>query len=285
MRGNADSARGAKRGSLLVNVPYLDENPPRIDPKRPLRATLYDRGAIIHWRVEKPAGHAKGATAPRGRINDMSMKSRLRAAFLFSNAPSPWWAMATLTFSIQPKNSKVAFDKFKRRLRDEWDCACQWGWIMEYQQRGVVHYHLFFSSDFGERNGIAGSGNVQVIMRRGESTSILRGRFDDWAVRNWIDSTGDHSEPFARFQEGGIVEIFRHPDGAARYVAKEAGKRHQKALPQEVEGGHRWWWISPEGKPRVRDRVKLLYWPFDKALSKVFDYGQLHDFIDYEHDT
>lgn len=187
--------------------------------------------------------------------------------------------MVTLTFRKQPQNPKAIFDKWKRALRRDYDTACQWGWIMEYQRREVVHYHIFFGADFVSRNGIDRSGSVETILRRGVATSILRGSFDDWATSQWISATEDHSDAFRKFQEGGICEYFRSPDGAAKYVAKEASKRHQKALPEGVDGGSLWWWISKPGKPQIVGWGELVSWPFGKVLSRVFEREKLADHL------
>jgi hypothetical protein len=104
---------------------------------------------------------------------------------------------------------------------------------------------------------------------------VVRGGFDDWLVNAWIAATGNCSEAFSRFQRGGIVEVLRSPDAAARYIAKEAGKREQKELPEGVEGGKRWWWLSKRGKPVPEARGRLIDWPLAVPLSRVFDKAQL----------
>jgi hypothetical protein len=62
-------------------------------------------------------------------------------------------------------------------------------------------------------------------------------------VHSWIQIVGDTSREFLDFQNGGITELFRCPDAAGRYVAKEGGKGAQKEAPYPIT---RWWYLSPE---------------------------------------
>jgi hypothetical protein len=183
--------------------------------------------------------------------------------------------MVTLTFETQPANPKDAFDKFTRAFRECFGKDRQWGWIMEYQARGVVHYHIFLGSDFADCCTTHGPSGMEFVVRNGRETSLVRGHFDDWVVNQWIAATGNNSDAFARFQRGGIIELFRTPDAAARYVAKEAGKREQKALPEGCEGGRRWWWLSKAGKAIPEFSGQVVDWPLAVPLSRVFDKSQL----------
>jgi hypothetical protein len=146
---------------------------------------------------------------------------------------------------------------------------------MEYQSRGVVHYHIFFSASFVHSNGVVRPEWLQSVVRRGRATSILRGVFDAWCVGAWVRSVGDTSDEFTAFQQGGICEMLRTPDAAARYVAKECSKREQKALPEGIDGGNRWWWLSPEGQPRPEATGVLFDYPLAVPLSRIFDKSQL----------
>lgn len=270
-----DSAEQKKGGSLLVNVLHLDKpHELATTGMRVLRVLEYANGCVVKWPLErkqtKPSPREK-----KRQIGDMSMKSRLEAAFNFGNAPFPWEWMITLTRRVQPENPKRDFDKFTRALRSRWDCHCQWGWIMEYQSRRVVHHHIFLSSDFVNRNFRRESIRYRTVTRHGRETSLVDGDFNRWVVSQWIAACGDKSEAFRRFQSGGIIEVFRLPDAAARYVAKECGKRCQKGLPEGVKGGRRWWWLSKEGKPKCLGIRGLSHWPLAGTYSRVFEKKQL----------
>lgn len=166
-----------------------------------------------------------------------------------------------------------------RKIREMFPHGLQWGWIMEYQSRGVIHYHLFFERDWFEATGLLDAQHIVTVVRRGRETSIIRGPLDRFFVEAWSASTRCKDPAFTRFQNGGIVELFRSPDAAARYVAKESSKKHQKALPAGVDGGRRWWWASPASKPKATAIASLKDWPFSSAYGTVFDKSALADSI------
>lgn len=185
--------------------------------------------------------------------------------------------MVTLTYQVQPVTPGDDWKRFLRKLRAAFDCDCQYGWVMEYQERGVVHYHLFLGSDFVGRNGFDRSCWIGTGSGHREGEPVIRGLFDDWLVREWVASVENPSSVFREFQTRGICEPFRSPDAAARYVAKEAGKGHQKALPPDVDGGRRWWWLSDEGRPVKEGTEKLVQWPLGTMVSRVYDKSLLRD--------
>lgn len=276
-------ARPKRGGAMLVNVPYLDNSVPLVSFSEPLPVTIFRTGAIVSWGQQFAGSAPLRNEEGGGMIQGMSIKSRLRAAWAFGNAPLPWFAMLTLTFSEQPNEPKAAFDTLTRAMRHKFGKDGQWGWLMEYQSRGVVHYHIFFGADWLARFESLGSIRHEVVVRNGKRTSLLRGAADDWFVAQWSRAADDHTEEFRRFQAGGILEAFRDGNAAAKYVAKEATKREQKALPEGVNGGHRWWWLSPAGKAIPIATCKLVSWPLRQPLSRVFDKGQIAEsIIDYE---
>lgn len=183
--------------------------------------------------------------------------------------------MATLTFRVQPSEPKAALKKFGRSFKEEIGPSdkIQWAWIMEWQLRGVVHFHLFFEKDLLDSLGFLS--DTEVVMRRGVETTLIRGPFDEWLQQTWTKAVGDRDSAFRSFQAGGIIELLRTPDAAGRYVAKEAGKRQQKKLPDGVACAGRWWWISPAGRPKPIGVVMLEKWPYPKAYKHVFDVADL----------
>jgi hypothetical protein len=206
----------------------------------------------------------------RGAIADQSKKSRLRCAFALSNSPLDWGAMATLTFATQPTHPKTALKRFVRALKRDIG-SIQWAWVMEWQTRGVVHFHLFFEQRWCDQVGYF----TETVSRKGQEVEIIRGPIDEWITETWIEATGCREAAFLRFQRGGIVERLRSPDAAGRYVAKEAGKRAQKSLPEGVEAAGRWWWLNPEFKPKPEGTLELEKWPYEKAYHHVFDVAAL----------
>jgi hypothetical protein len=243
-----------------------------------LRAKIYKRGAkITGW----PAVPLDGGT--RGVIQSQSFQSRMRASFEFENCTRDWGYMLTLTYRVPPGDHVADRKKMCRAVAGEFD-DMQWGWIFEYQKRAVPHYHLFFELDAIERSELFKGSELKTIFRRGKETQILKGDLEDFFVNKWTRIANDYSIAFSKFQNGGILEKLRTPDAAARYIAKEAGKRAQKALPEGAKGCCRWWWLSDIGRGEPCEEKILESWPFpDKKFSLIFDKSLLR-FRDEEPD-
>lgn len=125
----------------------------------------------------------------------------------------------------------------------------QWGWLMEFTKNEIVHFHIFLEAPALAAAGWIHPRWIERVSRRGKPTDIVRGPFDVAARSAWLESIPKRTAAAEAFNRGGIVELFRSPDAAARYVAKEAAKRHQKELPEGLDPQGRWWWLSEPGKP------------------------------------
>lgn len=235
---------------VLVNAPYpanvsnrryvlrLHSSPP------PVTIHLHPVGAEI---IRK--GPPKPGAPRRGSISDMSLKSRLRAAYQFGNAPRAWGVMVTLTFPAQPEQPKDALVRWRRAMRDILRPDVQWGWIMEFQTRGVIHYHVFIERSSLLSDGLLWPHCIRRVMRHGRATDLVGGRLEYLCVTRWLACLPVITAEAEAFNWGGIVELMRTPEAAGRYIAKEAGKRHQKKLPEGVEAAGRWWWLNPRFNP------------------------------------
>lgn len=239
------------------------------------KAFVWDDG----WWDEDGDACGDPIKPPPRQIRSMSTKSRIRACAAFGNAPHPWSHLVTLTYPTQPTHPRADFDKLTREMRKTHNMNFQWGWVMEYQEREVVHYHIFLGWDWIVGNGYEHRLRTKTYRRDGKPRTVDCGALNDFFENAWVKAVGNTSEAFLRCQAGGIVEPFKSPDAAARYVAKEAGKKHQKLLPMHIEGGNRWWWLSKEGQPRVHERRAIDGWPLDKIYGFIFDKTILKDFL------
>lgn len=245
----------------------------------------YVNGVVIDWQPEHfDTEHAPG---PRGDIKDQSRASRQRAAFQFGNAclapgvPLQWLCMALLTWPKAPTAEEVksALKKLRRLWRERWGESMD-GWMMEMHKSGVPHFHIFIAaqSAFGAACLAA---EKSIVVRRRKRTTIVRGAPERWLVGTWLEIIGAlENDAARRFNFGGIIEEFRTPDAAGRYVAKECCKREQKLLPDiYAEGLGRWWWLNPLWRPRhheAGDVVPELY-PFDMPLKHVWQHADVAD--------
>jgi len=217
-------------------------------------------------------------------IGDQSSTSRRRAAFAFGNAECDWLAMTLLTWEHAPAAADVkpAIDKLRRAWRQRWLEPMD-GWVMEMQQRGVPHFHVMHAAQ--SKFGAVCSGMPRRrVRRRGRLTDLVGGSVENWIVQTWMAITGQSSDAAQSFNRGGIIEFFRTPDAAGRYLAKEAcaEKRTQKILPAAYSAGlGRWWWLHRRWHPQPRSVHvgDMTLWPWQVPVTHVWDVAKLADLI------
>ena len=233
-----------------------------------LRCTEFRHGARISYGV------TPGRFQPsevRGKVLGMSLKSRLRAAWAFGQAECDWAGMITLTWRELPDPADVKrhlrnFSKWVKRQGHRFD-----GWILEFQRRGAPHFHIFIARGSSLWRAL-GPGR-ETFIRHGKPTKIVRGLLERQLAERWIEITGQRDPASVAFHHGGIIEEFRSPDAAGRYVAKEAAKRHQKELPEAYSAGvGRWWYLARQHAPRPRGDylVPSNMIPENLRVSRIF---------------
>ena len=252
---------------------------------------LYKHGARIHFQ-SRYNGHTPPPREDDDErlIKDQSKNSRMRAAFAFGNAGGmevgtecDWLAMTTLTWHVAPSPELVKWclDKLRREWRRRWLEPMD-GWVMEMQARGVPHFHVFHAHQSQAGKIIAGM-PTRIFRRKGRPTEIVGGSFENWLVQTWLSCTGEKDDLDAlAFARGGICEIFRTPDAAGRYIAKESCKRQQKILPPMYEAGlGRWWWLNPRWHPQPvsAHSARMVNWPWAVPLARVWDKSALADVL------
>jgi len=262
-------------------------------PKRPtgtLPAFAHVRGDVARIIVYKNGARVLFATKHGRRVDrekrtvarvvkDQSNNSRSRAAFAFGNAEVSWLAMTTLTWHDvpSPETVKSTLEKFRRAWRARWLEPMD-GWIMEMQQRGVPHFHVFHALQSKAGEIISGM-PCRMFKRKGHLTYIVGGSFENWLVQTWLNCTGEDDDLRAiAFNRGGICELFRTPDAAGRYISKESFKRGQKELPPHYSGGlGRWWWLNKRWmmQPRSLHDAQMKAWPWAVPLARVWDVADI----------
>lgn len=243
-----------------------------------ITATEYRHGAVIDgWPSRWPihSGHPK---PKRGLIRSMSVRSQIRAAFQISNSPANFDLMTTLTF-------RVSHPEPKESLR-QWCLSCllnqppdpAWGWAMEFQARGVVHYHVIHNLAQLTRDLPQLWVEWSEFKRKGQPRKVLQGslgrRMQDW----WIAAVGDSSSEFLRFQRGGITEMVARPELTGRYLGSYVAKAAQKTLPDCEPPQGRWWWLSEAARPTPGRVITLKVWPFDRIHRLIHDKNRLPEF-------
>lgn len=197
---------------------------------------------IYKWPSLCERQNGKGEKDRQKKIQ--SITSRRRAGFVLGASEPGWYGMTTLTYRTPPERFcevQGHFRKWKDRIRKHFGKSPH-GWFLEFQQNGSPHFHVFWPLTGPVYEALKSESTVSR-MRKGKVTKVCNGPSSDYIYTAWMNIVGDKSIEFEKFQSGGITEIFRFPDAAGRYVAKEANKLHQKEAPYNVP---QWWYISPE---------------------------------------
>lgn len=223
---------------------------------------------------------ANGEPPPVGarkdtRLRDQSSPSRHRAAYAFGQAECSWYCMTLLTWRTIPVAGEVkrALHRFTYRYQQRWgEGLC--GWILEMQDRGAPHYHLFHARESAFGFACANCVDHGRTSSRDDGRTVVRGGPDWWVQRAWLDSIRASDADSVWFNQRGIVELFESSDAAGRYCAKEAAKREQKVLPAHYQGGlGRWWYLSPRWNPlcRLRGQMSLELWPWKHPVKHIWN--------------
>jgi len=167
--------------------------------------------------------HCRGGK--RKAITKFSRASARRLFFTARNLPN-LEIMLTLTYPRE-------FPMDGRAVKDHWRRFRQWMvrnnatsglWVLEFQERGAPHFHVFLT---------------EPLDRHAVSAAWFR-----------IVGSGDPKHLAA----GTRIETFRYPPALGGYVMKYAAKLQQKEVPPEYEAVGRFWgtWGSPDITRNVR---------------------------------
>jgi hypothetical protein len=241
-----------------------------------LKGTIYAGGGVLiaGWPSDYPE-REDGRASKRGVVKNASAKSLRRCSFCLQNSETKWESMITLTFRAAHADARGVFRRWQDVMpwRGRQDLA--WGWFREYQSRGLVHYHYVLGEGvlaevFGEAPL-----STEFVGRGKARREVIRGRAEYWIVSRWVESVGDTSSAFEKFQWGGIVELLRIRDSPGRYLGSYASKAAQKRLPEGELPGGRWWYLSRAAQIVPRGTFTLWNWPLDYKSSIIWDYRQL----------
>lgn len=134
----------------------------------------------------------------------------LRPVFITLTLPGKDWEQI---------DYKAAFKRWRERLRAF--VPGVWGfWVLEYQQRGAVHYHLALDREEVQR----ASGSLPA--------------FQQWVSQSWYESVGSGQED--HLKAGTNVRYFKK---LPEYLAKELGKHLRQDVDNQAAQRHtgRFW--------------------------------------------
>lgn len=180
----------------------------------------------------------QGRRPKRADIALFSKKSLYRMLFLVRESTIEFLSLLTLTypnpFLFTGQEVKKHLNAVLTWLRRQVDIS--YVWFLEFQQRGAPHYHVLLS----ERPYKA----IREDLAHRWSKIVGKGAEEQHKVYQV------HKHPAS-------WEDIRHPDGAARYVAKYAAKQDQKDVPEWYQGVGRFWAASLDVRRSIPDPVTV----------------------------
>lgn len=234
-----------------------------------LRVYRRDTIASLNGVARQPP---PGGGGKRGKVRELSYRSRQRMVFGIRNCEADFSAMITLTWRLQdaPHSGREAKEALRTFLQQLTRAGCTWAWFVEFTRAGAPHFHVLV-------NGITG---WDATRRRGRVVSRWQESLLSMA---WVD----HLEAAARKFGRDIPEDSKHimrrasvclerveaEDGAARYAAKYGAKMEQKEIPPDFQDLGRWWGMSRGIRPQVRDSGNI----DDETAAAVLAWGERVD--------
>jgi len=190
-----------------------------------------DDGVIYTTRL------AGGVGGPRSTVRGFSRASQRNLAMKAANGGGEFAALVTLTYhgltvAGEPEDTrnlriarraKADLNRFLSSTRRE---LGRYLWVMEFQRRGVVHFHM-------------------LAERQIESAR---------ASLAWCRATGELGD-LAAMRHSVRVDDVRDQMAARSYVGRYLGKVDQKALPPGVDRAGRWWGCARSLRLLVLDSV------------------------------
>lgn len=232
------AAPGAGGDGVLLGparFPFSNSSILRPDQKPTLVARLRDNEKDVFWtdfyrmdlvfrrkRTDSGMQEPKGDRPARGKIDHFSKKARLRLKHQVRNANMTIESQFLLTYPADfPKSGRTVknhLDRLLRALRKAYGAdSFGFEWILEFQDRGAPHYHLFLT--WPPSNEMR-----RFIAKRWNR--IVKGGKDHL----WV-----HLRPrnFSKWDMG-----------KGNYAMKYAQKMEQKEVPEGFENVGRFWGCS-----------------------------------------
>lgn len=218
-----------------------------------------------HRRPEELAERLEGAKR-RGKIEELSYKSRQRLAFTAANTLTNFRSMFTFTYPEKWENDgrrvKRDLNSILTDLRRAPFLASklEYLWFLEFQKRGAPHFHILTNQEVPKPRAI--------LRRKGKVAGETNLEALGWISERWYSIVGSGDEK--HFRAGSAFESIRKQDGAARYVVKYAYKTEQKSVPDAYQNVGRFWGCSRTVKPPERKLERVTRKGVFDLLVKYF---------------
>jgi len=221
------SAFGAERSPLVTRDKSQREDDLAFEcDKPPVRSEHLTPEGFLFWKqsmkvCRKPYLQSKASRGDRKQITAFTDKARRNLRFKALNAKQPLISQFCLTYhNIVPKDgreTKSHLNRFLNKFRRMWPDSV-YLWVLEFQGRGVAHYHVFLSLPVTRENH--------------------RKLADMWA--DVVDPSNDQLRKFHLHSRNFI----NWDMGSGRYLTKYLDKARQKDVPENFANVGRFWGTS-----------------------------------------
>jgi len=171
-----------------------------------------------------------GRGGVRKSISRFSDASKKRLGWVYMQGP--WLSMMTFTYhNNAPSDFKLCKRQINGLLQNLRNRTIKYLWVMEYQQRGMVHFHIWLDKRYKD-----------CPLWEDELESS-----DSWRpiMMNWLRISGQEKDQKAvDFHMNQEQYINWKINPKVNYAKKYAEKLMQKVLPEGVKGFGRWWGCS-----------------------------------------
>ena len=197
--------------------------------------TVHPHGVVLRSdrRVRAVTEHGEVVAVPlpggggkRGSIGSFSRGSQRNLAMKAANVPAVFSSLLTLTYhglALPGEQEDVRNLRIARRAKRDLNRFLsstrrklgRYLWVMEFQRRGVVHFHALCERELvAERMALA-----------------------------WCRATGELGD-LSAMKHSVRVDVVRDQMAARSYVGRYLGKVDQKNLPPGIDRAGRWWGSS-----------------------------------------
>lgn len=173
----------------------------------------------------------------RGKIRRFSKSSQKRLARIISNNAERFQYFFTVTYRKNVRDckiSKVHIDRFLTRFRKACSSIVGYVWVLEFQKRGAVHFHIWFDEFEVERfpEWLNLTVRKQILHRfKGNEKNIERFRFLTYL---WLVVTGQLGDEKA-VRAATDLKVIVSCKFIKGYAVKYAWKEEQKEFEGNVD--------------------------------------------------
>ncbi len=210
-------------------------------------STLY---ASVDLKVKKPSPSFDHPRGKRGVVEKFSYHSKKRLLEVCRNCGHYIKSQICLTYHFSmPENGeavKKQLNSFLTLLRERAP-GVKYVWVLEFQKRGVPHFHLFTDQEYTNK------------------------KFHLWCAFVWNRILGESKQHYAFQAHQNNFMAWQMDSG--KYLAKQyLGKLDQKIVPEQYEGVGRFWGNSRNMIPLWQEIIPgktICEWVYKVAVRIV----------------